>query len=35
LIDKLIELALEQQAEKTRAKYQRELPAGSSGALEG
>ncbi|HKV63586.1 MAG TPA: D-alanine--D-alanine ligase family protein [Candidatus Acidoferrum sp.] len=35
LIDKLIELALEQHAEKTRTKYQIELPAGSGGALEG
>ncbi len=34
LIDKLIELALEQHAEKARTKYQIELPAGSSGALE-
>jgi D-alanine-D-alanine ligase len=35
LIDKLIDLALEQHAEKARTKYQIELPAGSSGALEG
>ncbi len=35
LIDKLIELALEQHAEKTRTKYAIELPSGSSGALEG
>jgi len=35
LIDKLIALALEQHAEKARTKYQIELPAGSSGALEG
>ena len=34
LIDKLIELALEQHAEKTRTKYQIELPAGSGGALD-
>lgn len=35
LVDKLIELALEQHAEKARTKYQIELPAGSGGALEG
>jgi D-alanine-D-alanine ligase len=35
LIDKLIALAIEQHAEKARTKYQIELPAGSSGALEG
>jgi D-alanine-D-alanine ligase len=35
LIDKLIELALEQHAEKARTKYAIELPSGSSGALEG
>jgi D-alanine-D-alanine ligase len=35
LIDKLIELALEQHAEKGRTKYAIELPAGSAGALEG
>ncbi len=35
LIDKLIELALEQHAEKTRTKYAIELPEGSAGALEG
>jgi D-alanine-D-alanine ligase len=35
LIDKLIELALEQHAEKNRTKYAIELPAGSAGALEG
>ena len=35
LIDKLIELALEQHAEKARTKYQIELPAGSGGALGG
>jgi len=34
LIDKLIELALEQHAEKARAKYQIELPEGAGGALE-
>jgi D-alanine-D-alanine ligase len=34
LIDKLIELALEQHAEKARTKYQIELPAGSAGALD-
>src|SRR5467141_1740788 len=34
LIDKLIALALEQHAEKARTKYQIELPAGSSGALD-
>jgi D-alanine-D-alanine ligase len=35
LIDKLIELALEQHREKARTKYQIELPEGSSGgALE-
>jgi len=34
LIDKLIELALEQHAEKVRTKYQLELRAGSSGGLE-
>src|SRR6202795_3016690 len=35
LIDKLIELALEQHREKARTKYQIELPPGSAGALEG
>jgi D-alanine-D-alanine ligase len=35
LINKLIELALEQHAEKARTRYQIELPAGSGGALEG
>jgi D-alanine-D-alanine ligase len=35
LIDKLIELALEQHTEKARTKYAIELPAGSAGALEG
>jgi D-alanine-D-alanine ligase len=35
LIDKLIQLALEQHAEKARTKYQIELPTGSGGALEG
>ena len=35
LIDRLIELALEVHREKTRTKYSIELPAGSSGALEG
>jgi len=35
LIDKLIELALEQHAEKARTKYQIELPPGAAGALEG
>ena len=34
LIDKLIELALEQHAEKARTKYQIDLPAGSGGALD-
>ncbi len=34
LIDKLIDLALEQHAEKARTKYQIELPAGAGGALE-
>jgi D-alanine-D-alanine ligase len=34
LIDKLIELAIEQHAEKARTKYQIELPAGAGGALE-
>jgi D-alanine-D-alanine ligase len=34
LINKLIELALEQHSEKARTKYQIELPAGSGGALE-
>jgi len=34
LIDKLIELALEQHREKARTKYQIELPSGPSGALE-
>ena len=34
LIDKLIELALEQHHEKARTKYQIELPPGPSGALE-
>ena len=34
LIDKLIELALEQHAEKARTKYAIELPPGSAGALE-
>ncbi|HEX4545585.1 MAG TPA: D-alanine--D-alanine ligase family protein [Candidatus Acidoferrum sp.] len=34
LIDALIELALEQHAEKARTKYQIELPGGSAGALE-
>src|ERR1700688_576912 len=35
LVDRLIELALEQHAEKARTKYAIELPAGSAGALEG
>lgn len=35
LIDKLIELALEQHREKARTKYQIELPSGPTGALEG
>jgi D-alanine-D-alanine ligase len=35
LIDKLIELAIEQHAEKARTKYQIELPEGSGGALQG
>jgi D-alanine-D-alanine ligase len=34
LIDKLIELALEQHTEKARTKYAIELPAGSAGALD-
>jgi len=34
LIDRLIDLALEQHAEKARTKYQIELPAGAGGALE-
>jgi len=34
LIDKLIDLALEQHAEKARTKYQIELPEGAGGALE-
>src|ERR1700736_65153 len=35
LIDKLIDLALEQHAEKARTKYQIELPEGAGGALSG
>ncbi len=35
LIDRLIELALEQHREKARTKYSIELPAGARGALEG
>jgi len=35
LIDRLIELALEMQAEKNRTKYSIELPVGAGGALEG
>jgi D-alanine-D-alanine ligase len=35
LIDRLIELALEQHHEKARTKYQIELPEGAGGALEG
>jgi D-alanine-D-alanine ligase len=35
LIDRLIQLALEQHAEKSRTKYSIELPAGAGGALEG
>jgi catechol 2,3-dioxygenase-like lactoylglutathione lyase family enzyme len=35
LIDKLIDFALEQHAEKSRTKYQIELPEGAGGALEG
>ncbi len=35
LIDRLIELALEQHREKSRTKYSIELPAGGGGALEG
>ncbi len=35
LISRLIELAIEQHAEKTRTKYSIELPAGAGGALEG
>jgi len=34
LIDKLIDFALEQHAEKARTKYQIELPEGAGGALE-
>ena len=34
LIDRLIELALEQHREKARTKYSIELPAGAGGALE-
>ena len=34
LIDRLIELALDQHAEKARTKYQIELPEGAAGALE-
>ena len=34
LIDKLIELTLGQHAEKTRTKYQIDLPVGSGGAPE-
>jgi D-alanine-D-alanine ligase len=34
LIDKLIELALEQHREKARTKYQIELPENAGGALE-
>ncbi|MGA2094827.1 MAG: D-alanine--D-alanine ligase family protein [Candidatus Acidiferrum sp.] len=34
LIDKLIELAIEQHAEKARTKYAIELPSGASGALD-
>jgi len=35
LISRLIELAIEQHAEKARTKYSIELPAGAGGALEG
>ena len=35
LVDRLIELALEQHREKTRTKYAIELPPGAGGALEG
>ena len=35
LIDRLIQLALEQHREKARTKYSIELPAGAAGALEG
>ena len=35
LIDRLIQLALEQNREKARTKYSIELPSGSAGALEG
>jgi D-alanine-D-alanine ligase len=35
LIDRLIELALEQHAEKARTKYEIELPEGAAGALQG
>ena len=35
LISRLIELAIEQHAEKTRTKYSIELPEGAAGALEG
>ena len=33
LIDRLVDLALEQHAEKARTKYQIELPEGITGAL--
>jgi D-alanine-D-alanine ligase len=35
LVDRLIQLALEQQQEKNRTKYEIDLPPGASGALEG
>ncbi|HKF52901.1 MAG TPA: hypothetical protein VKB26_11355, partial [Candidatus Acidoferrales bacterium] len=35
LISRLIELAIEQHAEKSRTKYSIELPEGAGGALEG
>ena len=35
LVDRLVQLALEQQQEKVRTKYAIELPAGAAGALEG
>ena len=35
LVDRLVQLALEQQQEKVRTKYAIDLPAGATGALEG
>jgi D-alanine-D-alanine ligase len=35
LIDRLIQLGLEQHRERTRTKYSIELPSGAAGALEG